>query len=70
MTQRKTYKMIDITSTSPESFSDAVRSGLAKAAETVRGMDWLEVLDQRGSIHDDGTIREFQVTFRVGFLVD
>ncbi|MGZ8735432.1 MAG: dodecin family protein, partial [Acidimicrobiia bacterium] len=36
---------------------------------TLHGLEWFEVLETRGSI-DDGTVREFQVTMKIGFRLD
>ena len=64
-----TYRLTEIVGTSKESMEDAVRSGVAKASETVRNMDWFEVAEIRGSIAE-GAVDEFQVTMKVGFRVD
>jgi flavin-binding protein dodecin len=64
-----TYKMIEIVGTSPQSFADAVRSGVEEAAKTVRHMDWFEVIDERGRI-EDGKVKEFQVTLKIGFKIE
>jgi flavin-binding protein dodecin len=63
------YKKIEIVGTSANSFSDAVANGIAKAAESVHGISWFEVTEQRGSVAE-GKIRQFQVTINVGFKVD
>lgn len=64
-----TYKKIDIVGTSSKSFSDAVNNAIAKASQTVHGMSWFEVAEQRGSVAD-GKVQQFQVTIRIGFRVD
>jgi hypothetical protein len=64
-----TYKKIEIVGTSNQSFSDAVANGIAKAAESIHGISWFEVGEQRGSVAD-GKVQQFQVTLRVGFKVD
>jgi flavin-binding protein dodecin len=64
-----TYKKIEIVGTSTKSFSDAAANGIAKAAETIHGISWFEVTEQRGSVAE-GQIRQFQVTVNVGFKVD
>ena len=63
------YKKIELVGTSPNSFSEAVATAVAKAAESVRGMSWFEVVQQRGSIVD-GKVREYQVTVQVAFRVE
>jgi flavin-binding protein dodecin len=64
-----TFKKIEIVGTSTKSFSEAVSNGIAKASQTVHGISWFEVAEQRGSVAD-GKVQQFQVTLRVGFKVD
>ena len=63
------YKVVELVGTSPVSFAEAVKSGVAEAAKTIRHMDWFEVIEQRGRIAD-GQVKEFQVTFKVGFKIE
>jgi flavin-binding protein dodecin len=68
---RKVYKSVEVTATSPQDYSDAIRVGVAKARETVRRLSWWEVTDQRGRIDPDTCeIDEFQVTLRIHFEVE
>ena len=62
------YKTIELTGSSTQSSDDAVRRAIAKAARTVRGMRWFEVLEERGHIADD-KVEHWQVTIKVGFTV-
>jgi flavin-binding protein dodecin len=63
------YKKIQLVGSSTESFSDAAEKAVVKAAESVRGISWFEVVEQRGRVAD-GRIREYQVTINVGFRVE
>jgi len=63
------YKMVEIVGTSPISFAEAVKSGIAEASKTIRHMDWFEVVAERGRIVD-GQVAEFQVTIKVGFKIE
>jgi flavin-binding protein dodecin len=63
------YKITEIVGTSPKSFAEAVRAGVAEAAKTLRRMDWFEVVEERGRIAD-GKVAEFQVTIKIGFKVE
>ena len=63
------YKHMDLTGSSPESSDDAIRTALAKAAKTIHGMQWFEVIETRGHIKD-GAVGHWQVTIRVGFTLD
>ena len=63
------YKITEIVGTSPVSFAEAVKAGVAEAAKTVRRMDWFEVIEERGRIAE-GKVQEFQVTLKIGFTLD
>ena len=63
-----TYKMIQIVGVSQESIADAVRNGVARAGETLKGLDWFEVAEIRGTIKE-GKVDRFQVKMNIGFLV-
>ena len=65
----KTYKKIEIVSTSKKSFSDAVQNGIQRASQTVKNMDWFEVVESRGRI-EAGAVAEYQVTLKVGFRLE
>jgi dodecin len=60
------YKAVDLVGTSSESFDDAARMAVRRAGETLRDLQWIEILEQRGNIRG-GELREFQVKVRVWF---
>jgi dodecin len=64
-----TYKKIEVVGTSPVSFSEAVKAAIADASQTVRGLAWFEVVEQRGMIKDD-KVAEYQVVLKVGFKIE
>lgn len=64
-----TYKKIEVVGTSPVSFSEAVKSAVVEASQTVRRMEWFEVIDQRGMIKD-GKAAEYQVVLKIGFKIE
>jgi len=64
-----TYRVIEIVGTSPDGVDAAIRSGLARAAETMRALDWFEVESIRGHLVD-GSIAHFQVSMKVGFRLE
>lgn len=63
------YKIIELVGSSPNSTDEAIRNAIAKAAKTVKHMDWFEVVETRGHIVD-GKIAHFQVTLKVGFRIE
>src|ERR1039458_5893516 len=62
-------KSSKLVGTSPISFAEAVKSGVAEASKTIRHMDWFEVVEERGRIVE-GAVHEFQVTIKVGFKIE
>lgn len=64
-----TYKITELVGTSPTSFAEAVKAAIEEAAQTVRHIDWFEVVEQRGRVQG-GKVAEFQVTIKVGFKIE
>ncbi|MFF4037571.1 MULTISPECIES: dodecin [unclassified Streptomyces] len=64
-----TYRVSEIVGTSPEGVDKAIRNGIARAAQTVRNLDWFEVTQVRGQI-EDGQIAHWQVGLKVGFRIE
>jgi flavin-binding protein dodecin len=63
------YKMLELTGSSTTSIEDAIRNAIAKAAKTVRRMQWFQVLETRGHI-DGAKVSHWQVTVKVGFTLE
>jgi len=63
------YKSVEITGTSSEGVTEAIDRAIAKASETLRNLDWFEVLTIRGHI-GEGRIQHYQVTLKVGFRLE
>ena len=63
------YKHITLTGTSETSSDDAIRVAITKAATTMHGMHWFEVLETRGMI-ESNAIKRWQVTLKIGFTLD
>lgn len=64
----RVYKTIEVTG-SAGGVDEAIRSAVAKAAETVRHIDWFEVLEIRGHV-DDSSVAYVQVTLKLGFRLE
>jgi len=62
----QTYKLVEIVGVSGDSVAQAVRNGVARAAETLQGLDWFEVSEIRGLIKD-GKVDSYQVKMKIGF---
>jgi flavin-binding protein dodecin len=54
---------------SPVSFEDALKVGFKRAAETLRGITGLRILEQRLSVKDN-KIATYRVRFEVIFILD
>jgi dodecin len=63
------YKTTEIVGTSTVDSDDAIRKAVGKASQTLRNLDWFEVVGIRGHL-DNGEIKHFQVTVKVGFRLD
>ncbi|MBA9006076.1 MULTISPECIES: dodecin [Thermomonospora] len=68
MTDR-TYRVTEIVGTSPDGVEQAIRNGIARAAQTLRHLDWFEVTEVRGQI-ENGQVAHFQVGLKVGFRLE
>ena len=63
------YKLMDLVGTSETSIEDAIQTAITRASRTMRNLRWFEVVQTRGHI-EDGRVRHYQVTLRVGFTLD
>jgi len=63
------YKSVEITGTSPEGVTQAIDCAIDKASQTLRNLDWFEVMSVRGQI-DEGKVAHYQVTMKVGFRLE
>lgn len=61
-------KVIEVSSTSPESFGDAIRRGIARASKTVEDVRSAWIKDQEVVVAD-GDIKEFRVNMKVTFVM-
>ena len=63
------YKSVEITGSSPAGVKEAIDGAIAKASQTLRNLDWFEVISIRGQI-DDGRVAHYQVTLKIGFRLE
>ncbi len=63
------YKSVEITGSSTEGITEAIDAAIAKAGQTLRHLDWFEVISQRGAIAD-GRVAYYQVTLKIGFRLE
>jgi dodecin len=63
------YKILELVGSSEKSIEDAIQNAITRASKTIRDMKWFEVVQTRGHI-EDGSVRHYQVTLRVGFTLE
>lgn len=64
------YSVSEIVGTSPDGVEAAVRNALSRARKTLRNLDWFETTEIRGHLGDDGEIKHWQVTLKLGFRME
>ena len=63
------YRRTDLVGSSRKSVSDAIETAIARAAKTLRHIEWFEVKEIRGHVQA-GQVAHYQVVMKVGFRVD
>ena len=62
-------KVVEVSASSPTSFEDAVKNGIEKAGESLRGIKGAWVSEEKVEV-EDGKIVEFRVTLRISFVLE
>jgi len=65
----RTYAINEIVGTSDVDVNTAIRNGIKRANDTLRHLDWFELVEVRGAIMD-GEVNHYQVTLKVGFRLE
>jgi hypothetical protein len=63
------YKVVEIVGSSSKGTDDAIQNAIARASNTLKHLDWFEVLNTRGHLND-GKIAHYQVTLKIGFRLE
>ena len=63
------YRITEVVGTSKDSVQQAVRNAVKRASETLRGLDWFQVSEVRGTIAGSD-VGEFQVVVKIGFRLE
>jgi flavin-binding protein dodecin len=66
----KTFKMIRLVGVSDKSYEQAIENAIIDAGETIRNLNWFQVVEQRGGIGDNNKVREWQVVVDVAFRIE
>ena len=68
-TEDHIYKILELVGSSEDSVESAIQNAISRASKTIRAMKWFEVVQTRGHI-ENGSVRHYQVTLRVGFTLE
>ena len=63
------YRIAEIVGTSNNGVDDAIRNAVDRANQTLRNLDWFEMTEIRGHLHN-GEVADWQVTVKIGFRLD
>ncbi|MCE9644677.1 MAG: dodecin family protein [Chloroflexi bacterium] len=63
-------KISEITASSPTSFDDAIKIGLARANTTLKNLRSAWIQDQQVKLNSDGQIKEYRVRLKITFVLE
>ena len=63
-------KVTEIIASSPKSFDDAIKVGVARSQKTLRNIKSAWVQNQQIKLDGEGQITEYRVQLKVTFLID
>jgi flavin-binding protein dodecin len=63
------YKTVELVGSSTTGTDDAIRNAVAKAAQSLRQLRWLQVVETRGHI-EGSQVAHWQVTIKVAFTLE
>ncbi len=69
MSTAHVYKKIELVGSSTKSIEEAVNNAVERAAETIRHIRWVEVVETRCHV-EENRIAYWQVTVRLGFTLE
>jgi flavin-binding protein dodecin len=62
-------KVVEVSASSPTSFEDAIKSGIDKAGESLRGIKGAWVSEEKVDV-EGGKIVAYRVTLRISFVLE
>jgi dodecin len=63
-------KVTEIIVSSPKSFDDAIKEGIARSKKTLRHIKSAWVENQQVQLDGEGNINEYRVQLKVTFIID
>ncbi|MBD3655139.1 MULTISPECIES: dodecin [Marinobacter] len=69
MSDHHVYKKVEVVGSSKTSIEDAIENALAECSNSIRNIEWFEVLETRGHVVH-GQVGHYQVVMKVGFRIE
>jgi flavin-binding protein dodecin len=63
-------RVIELVGSSPNSFSDAVRTAVKTASQTLRNIRGVEVISSNADVDADGNLTVYKVTCKIAFIYE
>ncbi|ANY83400.1 dodecin flavoprotein (plasmid) [Microvirga ossetica] len=63
------YKIVELVGSSTTSIEDAIQTAIKRAGQTLRNLQWFEVVQTRGHI-ENGEVKHYQVVLKAGFTLE
>lgn len=63
-------KVSEIIASSPKSFDDAIKAGIARAQKTLKNLKSAWVENQQIKLDENGQIAEYRVQLKITFVLD
>ena len=63
-------KVTEIIASSPKSFDDAIKVGIARAHKTLHNLKSAWIQDQQIKLNSEGQAIDYRVTLKVTFLIE
>ena len=63
-------KVSEIIASSPKSFDDAIKIGVARAHKTLKNLKSAWIENQQIKLDDKGQITEYRVQLKITFIID
>ncbi|MGP4018540.1 dodecin [Saccharopolyspora sp. 5N708] len=63
------YRVTEVVGSSKTGVDDAIRKAVNRASQTLRNIDWFEVINVRGHV-ENNELAHYQVTLKIGFRLE
>jgi len=63
------YKIVELVGSSTTSIEDAIQTAIKRAGQSLRNLQWFEVVQTRGHV-ENGEVKHYQVVLKAGFTLE